>query len=119
MNQIPQVVFLILFAANPASWCANEPPARIENARELWSGYDPRAEPLEIAVAKSWDEGAIRFEQLTFTGETWEGTKVRVFAYRGAPANGALLPGMLHLHGGGQTASLDWVRYWAGADTFV
>ena len=26
----------------------------IESARELWAGYDPRAEPLEIAVAKSW-----------------------------------------------------------------
>lgn len=91
---------------------AEETPFR--DARELWAGYDPRAEPLEIAVAKSWDEDAIHIEQLSFTGETWEGVKVRVFAYRGAPAHGDKLPGMLHLHGGGQTASLAWVRYWAG-----
>ncbi len=90
---------------------AEMPP---QSAQELWSGYDPRAEPLEIAVAKSWEEGAIKFEQLSFTGETWQGKKVRVFAWRGAPADGARLPGMLHLHGGGQTASLEWVRYWAG-----
>ena len=57
---------------------------------------------------------AIHIEQLSFTGETWEGVKVRVFAYRGAPAHGEKLPGVLHLHGGGQTASLAWVRYWAG-----
>lgn len=90
---------------------AEEPAPR--NAQELWAGYDPRAEPLEITVAKSWEEGAIRIEQLSFTGEMWEGKKVRVFAYRAAPAQGEKLPGMLHLHGGGQTASLAWVRYWA------
>src|SRR4051794_29611726 len=81
--------------------------------QELWAGYDPRVEPLETVVAKSWEEGAIHFEELSFTGETWEGVKVRVFAYRGAPIEGTKLPGILHLHGGGQTASLEWVRYWA------
>ena len=85
----------------------------MQTVQNLWGDYDPHAEPLEITVAKSWDEGAIHVEQLSFTGETWQGVKVRVFAYRGAPAHGDKLPGMLHLHGGGQTASLAWVRYWA------
>ena len=111
MNWFLPTAFLLVLGAHVAGWCAETPP---QNARELWAGCDPRVEPLEIVVAKSWDEGAIHFEQLAFTGETWEGEKVRVFAYRGAPTNGARLPGMLHLHGGGQTASLDWVRYWAG-----
>jgi hypothetical protein len=115
MNHTRLFVSLILFAANRLNGCADEAPRRIESARDLWAGYDPRAEPLEIEVAKVWDEGAIRFEQLSFTGETWQGRKVRVFAYRGAPVEGdAKLPGILHLHGGGQTASLDWVRHWAG-----
>ena len=83
------------------------------NPIELWAGYDPTAEPLEIEVLRTWDEGSLRFEELFFTAETWEGQKVRMFAYRGAPASGEKLPGILHLHGGGQTASLDWVRYWA------
>ncbi len=90
---------------------AEEPAPR--NAQELWAGYNPRAEPLEIVVAKSWEEEVIKIEQLSFTGEIWQGVKVRVFAYRGAPAKGEKLPGMLHLHGGGQTSSLAWVRYWA------
>src|SRR5436190_2977895 len=93
---------------------AQETPAAIHTARELWAGYDPRVEPLEVAITKTWEEGPVRFEQLTFTGETWQGSKVRVFAYRGAPVQGDKHPGVLHLHGGGQTASLDWVRFWAG-----
>ncbi len=37
---------------------------------------------------------------------------MRVFAIRGAPTHGTRLPGILHIHGGGQTASLEWVRFW-------
>ena len=84
------------------------------NPTELWAGYDPTSEPLDVTVTQTWDEGALRFERIFFTGETWSGTPVRVFAYRGAPISGTNLPGMLHIHGGGQAASLDWVRYWAG-----
>jgi dienelactone hydrolase len=40
------------------------------------------------------------------------GHAVRVFAYTGRPASSTAVPGVLHIHGGGQTASLDWVRYW-------
>lgn len=101
-------------AALSATPCRGEDaPAAIENVEQLWAGFDPRLEPLEIEVAKSWDEDSIHLEQLYFTGETWQGQKVRVFAYRASPKEGAKLPGILHIHGGGQTASLDWVRDWA------
>jgi len=107
-------VAMLSLIAGLASARADDQPAAIRNSRELWAGFDPRAEGLEIEIAKSWDEGPIHIDQLYFAGETWKGTQVRVFAYRGAPARGEKLPGILHLHGGGQTASLDWVRYWAG-----
>lgn len=106
------IVLLLLSASLTLLQAADSPPT-IRTSAELWAGYDPRAEPLEIQVAKSWDEGAIHIDQLYFTGETWDKTKVRVFAYCGAPQQGNALPSILHLHGGGQTASLDWVRYWA------
>lgn len=92
---------------------ADDLPASIRNWRDLWAGFDPAAEALDIVVTKSWDEGSLHIDQLYFTGETWQGKKVRVFAYRAAPAKGEKLPGILHLHGGGQTASLEWVKYWA------
>jgi dienelactone hydrolase len=107
-------VAIPLLGVAMAGLSAENPPAAIHTSRELWAGYDPRAEALDVQIAKSWDEGAVHIDQLYFAGETWEGTKVRVFAYRGAPKQGQKLPGILHLHGGGQTASLDWVRYWAG-----
>ena len=105
-----------LFLASSAALAdppAPDDPAPVHDARELWAGWDPRAEPLEVRIAKEWDEGGVHLEQLRFTGETWQSAKVLVFAYRGAPARGERLPGVLHLHGGGQTASLAWVRYWA------
>src|SRR6185369_16174733 len=38
----------------------------------------------------------------------------RVFAYRGMPTGkeGDRFPAVLHIHGGGQTAWLQWVRFW-------
>lgn len=115
--------FLVASAITAAAWVAqpvvlaeasaDDETTPIRNTKELWAGFDPTAEPLESEIAKSWDEGSLHIDQLYFTGETWLGTKVRVFAYRGAPAEGEKLPGILHIHGGGQTASLAWVRYWA------
>jgi dienelactone hydrolase len=105
-------VILLLVIMSPTHTFASEDLQAIDAVQKLWAGYDPRAEPLEIEVVKTWDEDLIRIEELRFTGETWEGKNVRAFAYRGAPRQGENLPGVLHLHGGGQTASLDWVRFW-------
>jgi len=100
----------LLFALHPGDGGAAAP---INSIAELWAGVDPRRDPLEIEIIKSADEGEIHIDQLYFTSETWEGEKVRVFAYRGAPKVGAKLPGVVHMHGGGQTALIDWVRFWA------
>jgi len=80
---------------------------------ELWHGVDPRREPLETDPVRKWTEDGLQLEQLYFTGETWQGQKTRIYAIQGAPVGGQRLPGILHIHGGGQTASLDWVRFWA------
>jgi dienelactone hydrolase len=84
-----------------------------DTPEKLWRDFNPESPDLEITSLKKWEEEGIALEKLRFTSEREEGGKVRVFAIRGAPLNGAGLPGILHIHGGGQTASLDWVRYWA------
>jgi dienelactone hydrolase len=49
-----------------------------------------------------------------FTGEEFEGQKTRIFGYLGQPKKlDGKIPGVLHVHGGGQTAVLDWPRFWA------
>jgi dienelactone hydrolase len=86
--------------------------AEITSPAELWQGYDPVALPLEVTSLEKWEEQGCSFEKLRFTAEEVDGAKVRVFAIAGAPPTGPSRPGILHIHGGGQTASLDWVRFW-------
>ena len=86
----------------------------IRTIDELWAGFDPRALPLEIEVVKAWDEGETHLEMIYFTGEIFEGEKTRVFGYLGRPKKvEGKLPGLLHIHGGGQTARPDWPQFWA------
>jgi dienelactone hydrolase len=84
-----------------------------DTPEKLWRDFDPQSPDLEVESLKKWEEGGASLEKVRFTSEREEGGKVRVFAIRGAPLEGSRLPGILHIHGGGQTASLDWVRYWA------
>ncbi len=88
--------------------------AKIESIDQLWSGYDPRSLPLEIETIKSWDEEDVHLETIYFTGEIFEGEKTRIFGYLGRPRQApGRVPAILHIHGGGQTANLDWPRFWA------
>ena len=115
-------IFLLLCAArlNPACFAQTIPieeepeeVPQINTAAQLWAGYDPKAEPLEVEVVKKETQDGIDIETIRYTGETWKGRKVRVFAYRAAPKDGKNLPCIVHLHGGGQTASKEWVVLWA------
>lgn len=93
--------------------CADGPP-EIRSIDELWAGYDPRALPLEIEVIKQVDETDVHLETIYFTGEEFEGEKTRIFGYYGRPLRTeGKVPGILHIHGGGQTAHMDWARFWA------
>src|SRR5205823_136598 len=96
----------------PAVSAREEPGERWASPADLWHGYGPEALPLEIEVKRAWQAEGGSFEKLFFTGEVAGGGRTRIFAIRGAPAGGRRLPGVLHIHGGGQTASLDWVKYW-------
>lgn len=84
----------------------------IDTPDKVWRDFRPEAPELEIETIRSWHEDQADFETLRFTAERESSGRVRVFAIRGAPKGGTRLPGILHIHGGGQTASLDWVRFW-------
>ena len=89
----------------------------IVDAKSLWAGIDPQVLPLDVETISRSTELLGEIEKLRFTSEISEGVPARVFAIRGVPARGPngsreRLPGILHIHGGGQTASLEWVRFW-------
>lgn len=113
-------LLMLLLAGLLPAWAMDAPQMSathenesIDTIEKLWAGFDPRHDPLEIEVLKEWDEEGIHLSELYFTGETWKGVKTRVYAIQGAPREGKKLPGLLHIHGGGQTAYAGWVRFWA------
>ncbi|MDB5306751.1 MAG: hypothetical protein JWO38_953 [Gemmataceae bacterium] len=109
------LIGLVLAGASlPGPAADPPPPAAITTIDGLWAGFDPRAVPLDVEVVKTWDEGGVHLQMLYFTGEVFEGTKTRIFGYLGRPRTvDGKIPAVLHIHGGGQTAVLDWPRFWA------
>jgi hypothetical protein len=104
------LIALGLFGSPPPAGA--HPPRDFQLPEDVWRGFDPKALPLEVKVIRSWQENKLSLDKLFFTGEVIGKKKVRVFALRGAPVHGKNLPGVLHIHGGGQTASLEWVKFW-------
>jgi len=86
------------------------------NPEDLWRGIDVEELPLQVKILRSWEENGCTFAKLTYVSEVTDGTEVRIFGIQGAPKAAKHLPGILHIHGGGQTASLAWVQYWAKRD---
>lgn len=97
----------IPIAANPQKTGA---PRDVE---ETWALFDPRADPLETEVIGEWNEGGIALRYLRYVVGTFAGKKMRVAAFYAFPEGGRNLPGIVQLHGGGQRARSEVVRYWA------
>jgi dienelactone hydrolase len=95
-------------AANPGN---AGPPKTVE---ETWALFDPRSEPLETEVISESIEEGIVLRYLRYLVGTFEEKKMRVAAFHAFPESGSNLPGIVQLHGGGQRARSEAVRYWAG-----
>lgn len=111
LRDFPCLAIATLFLALAGDVASGED--RITTPQQVWAGFDPAAEPLEIEVTKTWREENIEFRELRFTGLTQGDSKVRVYAIYAAPAGGKQLPAVLHIHGGGQTVSPEWLRFWS------
>jgi hypothetical protein len=79
-----------------------------KNFAELWAGFDPRAEPLEVEVLRQWEEEEVLFRIVRFRIGVFRGEKARLAAIYGFPKDvsesGMKLPALLQIHGGGQYA---------------
>ncbi len=90
--------------------CADEVPKTVE---ELFAGFDPRKDPLAAQVVREWEEDGIVYRYVTFHIGVFKGKPARMAAYFGFPKVDGKLPGLLHLHGGGQRAFLHEVQFYA------
>ena len=88
-----------------------EPP---QTVAELWSSYDPDAEPLEVKVIKEYQEDGLTIRMLTYTIGTFKGVKSKMAAWYAFPTkHEGKLPALIQMHGGGQRAEIHSVKYGA------
>ena len=82
-----------------------------QNLTELWQGYDPTAEPLDVQVVREWNADGITTQLLTYHVGTFKGQPSRMGAYYAFPVDAkATLPALLQMHGGGQRAERQTVE---------
>lgn len=78
------------------------------NFREMWAGFDARAEPLETEVLQEWEEDDVVMRIVRFRIGVFKGKQATLAAVYGFPKNasadGKRLPGLVQIHGGGQYA---------------
>jgi hypothetical protein len=77
-----------------------------QNLTELWGDYDPRKEPLADEVLKEWEKDGIVYRVVRYQVGVFKGQPVRIAAFYACPKGAVGLPALLHIHGGGQSASL-------------
>ena len=82
-----------------------------QNFDELWAGYDPNHEPLDIKIVRQWDSDGITTQMLTYKIGVFKGRESRMGAYFAFPdQTQEPIPAILQMHGGGQRASREMVE---------
>jgi len=76
----------------------------LQTVDDLWAGFDPRAEPLDIEVLKEWEQDGVVLKVLRYRIGVFKGKKAMMAAVYGYPKGGKKLPGLVQIHGGGQYA---------------
>ena len=96
----------------PPILLADEPKAPA-TVKELFADFDPRNDPLDAKVVRAWEKEGITYRSVTFHIGTFKGKPARMAAFYVFPTGAKKLPGLLHLHGGGQRAFLNEVEFYA------
>ncbi|MCA9054152.1 MAG: hypothetical protein KDA75_09970, partial [Planctomycetaceae bacterium] len=110
MTSRPVQFLLILFVCLGSLARGDAPPRTVG---ELWSDFDPRLDDLDVHIVREWQSDGIVYRYVTFHVGTFLDRPARIAAFYGFPVGAQQLPGLLHLHGGGQRAFLDEVDFYA------
>jgi hypothetical protein len=71
---------------------------------EIWAGFDPRKEPLDVEILKEWEDDGVVLQVLRYRIGIFKGQKAMMAAVYGYPKGSKALPGLVQIHGGGQYA---------------
>lgn len=105
------VCFWILLA--PILDVAADEPKVPATVKELFADFDPRQAPLDTKVVREWEKDGIVYRYVTFHIGPFKDQPARMAAFYAFPKGAEKLPGLLHLHGGGQRAFLHEVEFYA------
>ena len=72
---------------------------------EMWAGFDPRSEPLDVEVLKEWEQDGVVLKVLRYRIGVFKGQKAMMAGVYGHPKGESDLPGLVQIHGGGQYAN--------------
>ncbi len=111
MIKVVKVVSILFFAGCISRVVAEDRVPSTVTA--LWSDFDPQKAPLAIEVVREWEKDGTAYRYVTFHIETFKGQPARMAAFYAFPKGAEKLPGLLHLHGGGQRAFLHEVEFYA------
>lgn len=96
------------FSAEPETLPPVEKGQAPGNLEQMYAGFDPRAEPLEVETLKEWEEEGVVLRIVRFRIGVFKGKIARLAAVYGFPKNikgtSKRLPGLVQIHGGGQYA---------------
>ena len=109
MNRLVVILLVLMMSASVVA--AGKVPTTIP---QIAADFDPSADPLDIQVVREWEEDGLVLRYVTFHVGTFKGRSARMAAFYGFPKGGKTLPGLLHLHGGGQRAFLHEVKFYGG-----
>jgi len=96
----------------PSSSVADEPKAP-GTVKQLWADVDPRKDDLGAKVVREWEKDDIVYRYITFHVGKLKGKPALLAAFFAFPKGAKNLPGLFHLHGGGQRAFLHEVEFYA------
>lgn len=105
-------VVIGIFLLVPTLVFADQPKAPA-TVKQLWADFDPRNDPLDAKVVREWEKDGIVYRYVTYHVGTFKDKPARMAAFFAFPKGAKKLPGLLHLHGGGQRAFLHEVEFYA------
>ncbi len=101
-------VAMLGLAADPVVLKESLPPLKDGKApqsfAEMWAGFDPQAEPLDVEVLNEWEQEGIVLKVLRYRIGVFKGRKAMMAAVYGYPKGAKKIPGLVQIHGGGQYA---------------
>ena len=113
IRPIRQVTLAILLISAALGAEGGQSMNEILTPPEVWRGFDPREEPLEEEVIREWSVGVVGYKEVYFTAWKHGDEKVRIYAIYAARRDKGRLPAVVHVHGGGQTVNVNWLRFWS------